>query len=64
MCGVPKFVAEALAVDIAVQLMLQHDMGCVGDFNFGLSTPIWEHAMRTFTFDHKGLPPVWLTPDL
>lgn len=74
--GLPKSVAEALTVCIAVQLLLQHSnadyrigplrsvlalneghrfhhlkWAGVGDVNFGLFTLIWDHAMRTFSFD-------------
>jgi sterol desaturase/sphingolipid hydroxylase (fatty acid hydroxylase superfamily) len=74
--GLPMSVAQALAVCIAVQLLLQHSnadyrvgwlryvlalneghrfhhlkWAGVGDVNFGLFTLIWDHALRTFSFD-------------
>jgi sterol desaturase/sphingolipid hydroxylase (fatty acid hydroxylase superfamily) len=74
--GLPMPVAQALAVCIAVQLLLQHSnadyrvgrlryllalneghrfhhlkWAGVGDVNFGLFTLIWDHALRTFSFD-------------
>ena len=74
--GMPKAVAEALTVAIAVQLLLQHSnanyrigpmrtvlalneghrfhhlkWAGIGDVNFGLFTLIWDHALRTFSFD-------------
>lgn len=74
--GMPKSVAEALTVCIAVQLLLQHSnadyrigrlrkvlalneghrfhhlkWARVGDVNFGLFTLVWDHALRTFSFD-------------
>jgi sterol desaturase/sphingolipid hydroxylase (fatty acid hydroxylase superfamily) len=76
--GLPKPVADALAVLIAVQLLLQHSnadyrigplryvlalneghrfhhlkWAGVGDVNFGLFTLIWDHALRTFSFDRE-----------
>lgn len=74
--GMPKSVAEALTVCIAVQLLLQHSnadyrIGAlrgvlalneghrfhhlkwagIGDVNFGLFTLVWDHVLRTFSFD-------------
>ena len=76
--GMPKAVAEALTVAIAVQLLLQHSnanyrigplrtvlalneghrfhhlkWAGIGDVNFGLFTLIWDHALRTFSFDPR-----------
>ena len=76
--GLPKSVADALTVLIAVQLLLQHSnadyrvgslryllalneghrfhhlkWAGVGDVNFGLFTLVWDHALRTFSFDRE-----------
>jgi len=76
--GLPKSVADALTVLIAVQLLLQHSnadyrvgslryllalneghrfhhlkWAGVGDVNFGLFTLVWDHVLRTFSFDRE-----------